>query len=108
MKTQEERLRYILNGGKLISKEWNFVIGLKGGRIMDLTTNTSFEGSLSLDAWEPYIEPLKVEFECEWIILPDTMSSVTPNGKAVYSKLFPMVGKGRFKVTCEQIVEESK
>lgn len=109
MKTQEDRLRYILNGGKLRNRESGNIVGLKDGMIWDFTDDRGSSYIFNVNEWEPYIEPLRMEFECKWT-KPDSTTYPTC---IIYTArdgrfLEDMVGNGRFKVTCEQIIEESK
>lgn len=66
MKTQEDRLRYILNGGKLRNIGSGVVLTLKHGFIWDETNDLQSNYLLRDDDWEPDIETMKVEFECVW------------------------------------------
>lgn len=60
--------------------------------------------NMTADDWEIKQEPMKVEFECEWLL--SKRGFFYPNDVDERDILVEMYKSGkRFKVTCEEVVE---
>ena len=72
LKTQADVWKYLLGGSTLMLKCNKEILGLKDDNLWSHTTQSRSIYNLSfVDDFEPYIEPMKDEFECCFTYGPD-------------------------------------
>lgn len=63
LKTQADRWKYLVNGGKLT--DGFDILVIKNGELWDETEDKYSSLNLTGTGWRPYIEPMKDEFEID-------------------------------------------
>jgi hypothetical protein len=93
LKTQADRWRYLLDGGKLQYSK-NVIVGMKEGSVFNYCTNKKEFWGFESDSWLPVVEPMSDEFEFMFDLKTD---------EKVESILEKYIGK-RVKIKIEEII----